>query len=150
MTDSSPVPSPDNRQVHELLAEQFDRAITSIQLAEMMAVTLSGFAYSLRGVIGLGGFEALLNRTVFLCMPSASWLHALHAEEGGRVDLGLLQRLFAAQARRDAVCAAIAFIRTFSNVLADIIGFSLAERLLQPVLTDSPFTDVSSKEPDDE
>jgi hypothetical protein len=123
-----------NRHVHEALADQFNRASTSIQLSELLDIALTAIAQSLSGVIGNGGFDALIGRTVFLCAPVASWLHVLHAEDGRRVHLSLVGPLFAAQSRDDAVTAASLLVKTLSAVLADIVGPSLAERLLQPVL----------------
>jgi len=134
MTSSNANVLTESRHVHEALADRFNRASTSVQLSELLGITLNAVAQSLCGVIGNGGFDALMGRTLFLCASAASWLHALHAEDGRRINLSLVGPVFAAQSRDDAVHAASQLMKTLSAVLAGIVGLSLAERLLQPVL----------------
>lgn len=149
MTHSDANVPAENRYIHQILADHFNQVPTSIQVSELLGKTLNAAAQSLGGVIGNGGFDALMARTVFLCTPAASWLQALHTEDGRRIQLSLVGPVFRARSRDEAVNAASLLMMTLSAVLADIVGLSLAERLLQPVLAVLFIVDVA-REPEHE
>jgi len=92
-------------------------------------------------VIGQRGSSALYKRSLHLASAHYPWLEAAY---GGALEPGDFASLAAALAQQTPVQAAAAqdaLLQTFHDLLADLIGRSLTQRLLQAVW------DSSSKGP---
>jgi hypothetical protein len=85
-------------------------------------------------VIGKGGFDVLFNRSLLLTCTTFSWLSILGDH---RDTTALFENLRVRLAGRDtdsAVEASYTLLETFIGLLRKLIGESLTERLLGPVL----------------
>jgi len=87
-------------------------------------------------IIGAAGVRALLRRSVLLTGRKFDWLATLHPTEGLDPVEQLCDAL-AQQPRAIAVATNLLLVQTFYRLLAGLIGESLADRLLEPVLCTS-------------
>lgn len=119
----------------------------SAQIAEAMASTWLSIEATLAPIIGHRGVEALFDRSLHLTARSHPWLSVLHRDGVTGMDVAALKPLFAGQARAVAAAGASLLLRTFHELLSTLIGLSLTERLLRPVLatilSDSTAQDIS-------
>jgi len=91
----------------------------------------------LGGVIGTRGVAGLYQHGLRRVARSHPWLTAALDENLARMDLEALDRVLAAQSDAEAIVGGRALLQTFYDLLANLIGAPLTERLLRPVLTDS-------------
>lgn len=103
-------------------------------VAEAAAATWREIEAALSPIIGGAGVAALFRRSVQLTMARHAWLAQESAESEGFVAL---QAALAQQGAAEARAAHEALLQNFRNVLSRLIGASLTDRLLQPVLSSS-------------
>jgi hypothetical protein len=87
---------------------------------------------ALAPIIGLGGVAALYNRSVSLCLAQYPWLISV-SPSATPADFVGLGRLLSQQDSSAGVAANEALLRCVSQLLCNLIGTSLTERLLHPV-----------------
>ena len=88
----------------------------------------------LRGVIGPLGVSALLARSLKLAARQHPLLAVAHAQAGIAPSMAALQPGLAQLPLDQAVAASQALLANFEELLVELIGSALAERLLRPVL----------------
>lgn len=88
---------------------------------------------ALRPIIGRGGIEALFHRSVEISAETFPWL-TLSTESQPAMDLATLARVLSQQDIAHIGGAGDSLLLHFYCLLADLIGFSLTDRLLRPVL----------------
>lgn len=94
---------------------------------------------ALSPIIGPLGFAALLRRSLYLTAGRYACLaHVLAASEPGAFTA--LKVALSQQTNSDATSASAALLETFHDLLSNLIGESLTERLLRPV-RDNPSND---------
>jgi len=86
---------------------------------------------ALSPVIGARGNAALYKRSLHLARARHPWLAAAYEGAVQPGDYGALRAALAQQAAPDAAHAHEELLRTFHDLLAELIGRSLTERLLQ-------------------
>ena len=106
------------------LAKRARREADAVQIAEAMVATWQRIDASLAPVIGSKGVAALYERSRHLTARTHSWL------ADAAIDLAALKSAVARQNDTDAVLGCSALVQTFDRLLADLIGPSLADRLL--------------------
>ena len=85
-------------------------------------------------VVGLQGANALYRRSLYLSRDDHACLRELYQRTGAAdVDLMQLHSALAPLSPAQAAAAQQAFLQRFKDLLAQLIGPGLAERLLQPL-----------------
>lgn len=100
-------------------------------------------------IIGPRGVAALGQRSLHLASVAHPWLAARQPGGPATLDSALLVSLLALRSREDAAAATDTFLRTFLELLTNLIGGSLTERLLRTVLgpPDTPTNSASVQDP---
>ena len=88
----------------------------------------------MRQVIGKGGFNALFFQSIEVTGQSYPWLAKLSQDGRSNVDFEALRVLLLKQDTIGFAAASDALLSSFLNKLVVLIGLSLTERLLGPVL----------------
>ncbi len=88
---------------------------------------------ALRPIIGPRGVGALYARSLHLAGSSHPWLAELHKGDRSTMDLEALEAVLARQESAEARTGGAALLRTLHEVLASLIGHSLADKLLHRV-----------------
>ncbi|HSI52587.1 MAG: hypothetical protein ACAH21_08890 [Ramlibacter sp.] len=107
------------------------------QIADASVAVWSAIDEALSPVIGPRGSGALYKRSIHLARASYPWLGAAYEGAGRPGDFSALNTALAAQTAVQAAAAHDAVLKIFHDLLADLIGRSLTQRLLQAVW-DSP------------
>ena len=102
------------------------------RIGERTLATWRGFDIALTPIIGRGGVAALYRRSLFLTRAANPWLPGVHEGALDPVEFTDLQIAVALQPAATAQVATDALLETFRGLLAELIGTSLTERLLQP------------------
>lgn len=89
---------------------------------------------ALAPIIGHRGVAALFGRSIHLTRADYPWLTAPHESTIDRIDLALLQSTLSQQTSDTVVAINGALLQKFSELLSNLIGISLTERLLRPVV----------------
>ena len=98
---------------------------------------------ALAPIIGTRGVAALFHRTLHLIRHDHAWLTAAPVSMADPVDFTALQSTLSQQTTANIVAANGALLRKFLELLGNLIGESLTERLLRPVV-DTHTTDASA------
>jgi hypothetical protein len=93
-------------------------------------------AAALTPVIGVLGFDALFGRSLRAVSADFPWL--AEAGEGVRDPLAAFERVLARQAPAAAAAAQAALQRTFAQLLDNLVGAALAQRLLRDRVKEFP------------
>lgn len=124
--------SPD-RDMTAALAGKVEDDRTAAQVAAACAATWLEVEAALAPIIGRRGVAALGQRSLHLASAQYPWLDARHAGNPDTLDQALLVALLAPRHSDEAAAAASAFLQTFRELLSNLIGASLSERLLHNV-----------------
>ena len=89
---------------------------------------------ALRPIIGKGGIEALFHRSIEITAETYPWLAIASTESQPAMDLATLDRVLSEQDIVHIGGAGDSLLLHFYCLLANLIGFSLTDRLLRPVL----------------
>ena len=115
-------------------AEQVKAGQDPVRPADRIVSAWVGIDSVMRQILGKGGFNALFFRSIEVTGLSYPWLVA-HSHDGQSVVN--FTDLRAMLLRQDAILfatASDALLLYFFNMVVDLIGLSLTERLLRPVL----------------
>lgn len=109
------------------------------------------FSIQVISIVGVGGFNSLYARSIFLSQKNYSWLNdcALSAQNGQRFEA--LKICLEAQTLEDktadkAIAANTLLLITFTDIMASIIGDQLTLNILQTAWGDKAL-DANGKEP---
>ena len=89
---------------------------------------------ALTPIIGHRGVAALFGRSLHLTRSDYPWLAAAHEGTAQQIDFAALQSTLSQQTSANVVTFNGALLQKFADLLANLIGVSLTERLLRPVL----------------
>ncbi|MGI4982077.1 MAG: hypothetical protein ACRYGL_01855 [Janthinobacterium lividum] len=114
------------------------RETSSRHTAEILTGILREAASALTPIIGREGVPALLKRSVVLTASSHPWL--LDAGRNGTSPMGfdMLKVLIEGQTKEEALTGSMTLISQFYGLLSNLIGSSLADRILESAWVDSP------------
>ncbi len=104
------------------------------RIAERASTTWRHFDTVLSPIIGHGGVAALYRRSLFLVRAVHPWLPGAHAGALDPAEFAELESAVSGQSSHDAGVATEALVNNFRDLLSDLIGPSLTERLLRPGL----------------
>ncbi len=91
--------------------------------------------FALDPVIGTRGVAALYKRSVHIAQGDFPWLAATHVQLPSETPFDSLARVFDAQHPDEGARAGASLLRSFCRLLDSLVGSSLTERLLRPVLS---------------
>ncbi len=126
----------ENRAIARLaasLARGDDTDRTAAQIADTVAAACCAIDAALTPIIGHRGVAALANRSLHVAARAHPWLRGALEVAPADMDPALLESLLRAQTRADAAGGGAAFLQTFHELLASLVGASLTERLLRSV-----------------
>ena len=106
----------------------------AILTADMIVSAWEGIDSVMRQIIGKGGFNALFFRSVEVTGLTYPWLATLSHDVQSGLDLTTLRTLLLKQDTVEFATASNALLLYFFNMLVELVGLSLTERLLRPVL----------------
>lgn len=127
------------------LADQAGLNREAPDIANAIALVWNGIDLALRPIIGKRGVDALFRRCVEVTAPSYPWIAALSTDIQSSMDLEALRDVLLKQEPTHFTAASDAMLKQFHAMLAELIGLSLTERLLQPVL-DPLLNDPATKD----
>jgi hypothetical protein len=113
------------------LGEMVEGGAGAAQIAEASVAIWTAIDAALAPVIGPRGSAALFKRSLHLTRASHPLLAEAYHAASTPGDYSGLRTVLSRQAPTDAAAAHDAMLRTFNDLLADLIGRSLTQRLLQ-------------------
>lgn len=88
----------------------------------------------MRTIIGKGGIDALFHRSIEITAVAYPWLAAASSDAQSVMDLDALRATLLKQETGHFAAASDALLLHFYQLLTNLIGLSLTDRLLRPVL----------------
>ncbi|QIE29655.1 hypothetical protein [Caballeronia sp. SBC2] len=119
------------------LALRVGRSSDSTQIADAVAQIWSEAEAALIPIIGREGVAALLRRSIFLSTSAYAWFSDLPNGDVKAINFGAVELLIANQPAEEAKRGGAALLLQFYELLTNLIGPSLAERILQSAWVDS-------------
>ncbi|WP_237749276.1 hypothetical protein [Pseudomonas rhizosphaerae] len=122
-----------SQKIAAALAYRVGSLVDRSQVASAIISMFEDINAALTPIIGPKGVAALYRRSLFLCMST----HPIYADryKGLAVAMNLTEfrSILSEQEKTDAVCFSEQLLKTFYELLATLIGRSLAARLLLDV-----------------
>ena len=103
------------------------------QVADAVVAIWAEIDDTLTPIIGPQGVVALFKRSLYLTAAVHPWLDAQHEGTRTFMDPAALKALLAQQSSALAATGGNAFLQTFQELLASLVGSSLSEQLLSSV-----------------
>lgn len=115
------------------------------QIADAAVAIWDAVDAALSPVIGHRGCAALYRRSLHVSLTDFPWLQPAYEGATAPGDFASLHHALSAQSGPQAAAAHDALLRTFQDLLADLIGRSLTQRLLQAAW-DSPSGGLAARD----
>ncbi|GAB3346700.1 hypothetical protein [Lysobacter tyrosinilyticus] len=125
--------SPESHRIATTLAGRVENGANAAQIADAIVSAWQEIEAVLSPIVGQRGVAMLFKRSLYLIGPDHPWLAGMHEGVPTAVDLAALKSVFAQQNSTDAAAAGSAFLLTFHDLLASLVGPALTEQLLRPV-----------------
>lgn len=103
-------------------------------IAAAAVSTWRGLATALSPIVGERGFAALHRRCLYLLRVEYPWLQAVDADAPEADAFTALLVALARQPHVEAAAASAALLRTLDELLTNLIGESLTDQILGPIL----------------
>ena len=132
------MPSEESRRLAEALAERVGNDADAAQIAAAMVSTWQDIAAALDPVVGQEGVAAIYRRSILLSAKKHPWLRGVDEDVQTAMNLESLKSTLEQRTASDAVVGVSAFLQTFHDLLAGLIGDSLTGRLLHSVWNKKP------------
>ncbi|MDB5870776.1 MAG: hypothetical protein JWQ07_218 [Ramlibacter sp.] len=120
-------------RIAKAFGPQADDDADARQTADAAVAVWRAVDSALSPVIGQRGVAALYKRSLHLARADYPWLAAAYDGALQPGDFASLRLALSQQASRAATAAHDALLKTFHDLLSDLIGRSLTQRLLQAV-----------------
>ncbi len=127
----------EGNEIKAALASRVADGADAAQIADIIISTWQRIDVALAPIIGQQGVAALYKRSLYLSVPSHSWLAGTYEGIQPTMDLALLKSVLVQQSSADAAACGGILLQTFHELLTSLIGLSLAERLLRSVWANS-------------
>ena len=115
-------------------ANQVKLGFDAQNIADTVIAAWEGINAALQLIIGNHGVNALFHRTIEITAFSYPWLAETSDGMPSVMDLKCLRRVLLTQDTIHFAAASDSMLQQFHDVLTELIGLSLTERLLRPVL----------------
>lgn len=125
--------SQESRRIAGTLAQDAENCVDAAQVADKIVLSLREIEDALSPVIGKGGVAALFRRSLYLTGRSYPLLAGIHAGDALAIDSAALKSELAQQSRATATEFGVALLQTLDEVMTNLVGSSLTERLLGSV-----------------
>lgn len=102
--------------------------------ADMIVLHCKEIDRAMRSIIGKVGIDALFHRCIEITSADYPWLTAASTDGQSAMNLEVLSATLLKQDPVHLAAAGDLLLLNFHHLLADLIGSSLTERLLRPVL----------------
>jgi len=119
--------------IKQTLAQRMGSANDARAVAEATLGTWRQMAVRLEPVIGARGVDALFRRSLLLTSRTLPWLKLPENTRDNALLLDWLQMLLASLETKEAVASSCSLLANFTELLASLIGDSLAKHLLKQV-----------------
>lgn len=143
-----PMDSPEARRIAAALAQRSGGPANAAQVADATVAVWRDIDAALTSVIGARGVAALYRRSLFLHRRGLPWLAGALEAPDNAIDLAALKSTLAQQDSAVAAATGGATLQTFYELLTNLVGASLTERLLRTVwatlLGGTPAKDTST------
>ena len=123
----------EERQIAKTLVPLAAGGADARQVARAAVAIWRAIDEALSPVIGPRGSSALYRRSLHLVRGAFPWLAAAYEGATQPGDFSALEAALSQQTSKTAASAHDALVHTFHDLLADLIGRSLTQRLLQAV-----------------
>ena len=120
--------------VNVTFSDLVSQSKTSEEILDLIDLSWKGIDQAMRPIIGRGGIEALFHRSIEITAEAYPWLIAIYIDAHTAMDLHVLRHVLSTQATREIAGACDTLLLQFHNLLTNLIGLSLTDRLLRPVL----------------
>jgi len=104
------------------------------QILDVIVLAWKAVDQAMRSVIGKGGVDALFYRSIEATAVTYPWIGTALRDAHSAMDLETLRIVLLTQEPIHFAAASDALLLQFHHLLANLIGLSLTERLLRPVL----------------
>jgi hypothetical protein len=121
---------------------------TDADISEVVSRVISiwqDIAAAFSPIVGQRGVAALIRRALSVSLVQFPWLSRALAEPQSADEFAGLRSALANQTTADAALANAALLRNFFDLLANLIGAALTERLLREAL-EHPSSDTTPQE----
>ena len=118
------------------LALRVGRSTNSTQIADTVGQIWSEAAFALTPILGQEGVAALFKRSLFLSASTYAWLAITPTDDKKSIDLDALKALIANRTAEEATAGSSALFLQFYGLLTNLIGLSLADRILESAWVD--------------
>lgn len=136
----------ENQGIDHRLAQAIGENADAVAIAEAVASLWLEFEAALRPIVGPAAVTALYRRSLNLASATTPGFNRVSTSSAEGSDVDGLREYLTQCSASDALTSGSSFLRTFHELLASLIGPSLAQRLLCPVpmdpLSDLPPQDV--------
>ncbi len=126
--------NPNGHAIATALAERMRAESDAVRASDVLVFLWTEIDAALSPVVGKRGVAALYSRSVHIAARRDPWLAALYDASPNPMDLDALKAAFVQRYDDGAPRAAAALMQAFSDLLANLVGPSLTDRLLSPVV----------------
>ncbi len=123
------------------LVHQYEKNANSLQIANAIILRWQDIEQSLCPILGRRGVAALFKRSLHITSQTYPWLAGTY----NGINFTLLKGTLDQQSSADVIAAGDALMQTFYELLTNLVGSSLTERLLISVSSNS-FSDNPTEE----
>jgi hypothetical protein len=135
---AKPSPSLEGGHACERIADAFVAKLAGSDNADPIGPVLvriwMDIESTLSPILGKRGVAALYNRSLQLSSASHEWLPGVNPGGLAEIDLEALETAFADEGNLEGIAAATQILRSFCSLLVSLVGVSLTERLIHPVV----------------
>ena len=108
--------------------------LDTVSIATKVVSVWRDIDVALSPIIGHRGAAALFGRSLHLTRADHAWLTAVHESMADQIDFTAFQSTLSQQTVAHVVALNDALLQKFVEQLTNLIGVSLTERLLRPVV----------------
>jgi hypothetical protein len=127
------VNSQQSHRIVETLEQRASDGIDASALADVIVSAWQQIEVALTPIIGQRSVATLYKRSFYLASREHTWLMGMHDGMQTTMNLGALKSALVEQSSAEIATGAGAALQMFYEVLANLVGASLTERLLQSV-----------------
>ena len=117
-----------------MLATRLPKGASAEQIADAIVVIWSDINQTLHPIIGFRGVAALFNRSLNIAAATYPWIAERRSGALAELDSSALKSALLNRPPSEAAAGGAALFVTFHELLASLIGSTLTEQLLRPVL----------------
>ena len=128
--------SKESRRIVATLVQRAGGGATAPELAEFVVSAWQTIEASLTPIIGQCSVATLYKRSCYLASREHAWLMDIHDGMQTTMNLAALKSALLEQGSSEIAAGAGRALQMFYEVLANLLGASLTERLLQSVWAD--------------